>query len=77
MTINELRSLPVGTKLTYVIGEGSYEERHPAKLDRQASYYTGVLVYFTTKPQALIRWSTATNKPIGESFHRGTVRLIR
>lgn len=75
MTAQELRGLRPGTRLVYVFGQGEGEERHPARVVAHGVGYTSVVVYFTTKPQALIRWSMATNRPIGTKGHMGTVRL--
>ena len=77
MTTDELRDLPVGTRLTYVYGMGIMEERHPARLVERGSYYTGILIRFTSKPQAKVRWSHATNRPVGTRAHLGAVRLER
>ncbi|MDB5703435.1 MAG: hypothetical protein JWN66_551 [Sphingomonas bacterium] len=75
MTIEELQSLSPGTKIVYVFGSGEHEQRHRAKVLEHTAGWTGVLVYFTTKPQAKLRWSTATNRPIGTKSHTGIVRL--
>lgn len=78
MTTDELRTLPIGTKLIYIYEpSGGTEERHAAKVVEQASYYTGVLIYFASKQQAKRRWSHATNRPVGERAHLGRVQLIR
>jgi hypothetical protein len=77
MDAQDLRNLPPGAKLVYVFGPGPEEERHPARVVAHGPGYTSVVVYFTTKPQALIRWSMATNRPIGTKGHVGTVRLER
>lgn len=75
MTAQELRSLPPGARLVYVFGHGDGEEHHQARVVAHGPGYTSVVVYFTTKPQALIRWSMATNRPIGTKEHIGAVRL--
>lgn len=75
MTVEDLRGLPPGAKLVYVFGSDSSEERHPARVVAHGPGYTSVVVYFTTKPQALIRWSMTTNLPIGTKGHLGKVRL--
>jgi hypothetical protein len=77
MTPKDLRDLLPGAKLVYVFGSGVGEERHPARVVAHGPGYTSVVVYFTTKPRALIRWSMATNRPIGTRGHLGTVRLER
>ena len=77
MTVEELQNLPTGTRITYVEVRGATDDRHPAKVLDHAAGYTGVLVYFTTKPQQKIRWSTATNQPIGTKGYLGKLRLDR
>jgi hypothetical protein len=75
MTAQDLRNLPPGAKVVYVFGTGDAEERHPARVVAHGPGYTSVVVYFTTKPQALIRWSMITNRPVGTKGHMGTVHL--
>lgn len=72
MTVDELRSLPPGTKLVYVFGK---DDRHPAKLLEHSAGWTAVLIYYMNKPQQKVRWSTSTNRPIGTRGYAGTVRL--
>lgn len=72
MTIDELRSLPPGTKLVYVFGEA---DRHPAKLIEHKPDHTGVLIYYTNKPQQKVRWSRRTNQPVRTLGYEGKVRL--
>lgn len=75
MTAHDLRNLLPGARIAYVFGSGGNEERHPARVVAHGPGYTSIVVYFTTKPQALIRWSIATNRPIGTKGHVGDVRL--
>lgn len=75
MTAEDLRGLPPGAGLVYVSGTGREEERHPARVVAHGPGYTSVVVYFTTRPQALVRWSMTTNLPIGAEEHVGIVRL--
>lgn len=75
MTAQDLRNLPPGARLVYVYGQGAAEERHPGRVVAHGPGYTSIVVYFTTKPQALIRWSMTTNRPVGTKGHVGTVRL--
>jgi hypothetical protein len=77
MTAKELQSLPAGTRITYVEVLGATEDRHPAKVVDHAAGWTGVLIYFTNKDQQKIRWSTATNQPIGTKGYLGKVCLDR
>lgn len=73
--IDELKRLPIGTPLTWVIGEGANETRHPAKLVEHLPNQIGILVRFLNKPQQKKRWSLITNLPVGES--RGYVGKVR
>ncbi|MGW8278542.1 hypothetical protein ACWGK7_03475 [Sphingomonas aurantiaca] len=77
MTAEELQSLPAGTRITYVEVFGTTEGCHPAKVVDHAAGWTGVLIYFTNKDQQKIRWSTATNQPIGTKGYLGKVRVDR
>ncbi len=75
MTKDELKELPIGSKVEWVFGEGSGERRHPAKIVDKHSNQVHLLVYFTDKPQQKIRWSLMTDKPVRES--KGYVGKVR
>lgn len=75
MNIEALRSLPVGSRLQWVVGEYTSEVRHPAKLVDRMPNQLGILVKFIDKPQQKIRWSLITNQPVGQS--RGYVGKVR
>ena len=75
MTADALSKLPIGTRLTWVYGENSYEKRHPAQIVEHSRGQVHLLVYFTDKPQQKKRWSLMTNQPVHES--RGHVRVVK
>lgn len=76
MLAENLKRLPNGTRLWWVIGEGISEVRHPAKLVGRRTNQVDLLVYFLDKRQGMRRWSLLTNQPVWESRgHVGKIRL--
>lgn len=76
MLPEQIRSLPTGTLLYWVVGEGQNEVRHRAKLVDRTQNQVGLLVYFTDRLQQKKRWSLITNKPVGQGRgHVGKIRL--
>lgn len=78
MTAEELRAFPPGTALTYVVGEGSSEERFKAERRHSGAGWVMLMVDFGPGDRRSMRWSTTTNQPVGESRgYVGKVRLER
>jgi hypothetical protein len=78
MTGEDLRSCPEGTKLTYVVGEGSAEKRYPALRRHSEAGWVMITVRYAEDDRRSFRWSTITNQPSHESRgYVGTVRLER
>ena len=76
MKVDQLKALPIGTSLYWVVGQGENAEYHPAKVVDHLPNQVGILVYFLEKPQQKIRWSLITNMPVGQSRgHVGRVKL--
>lgn len=78
MTAEDLRQCPAGTKLIYVVGEGSSERRYGAMRRHAESTWVMVTVRFGPDDVRSFRWSTITNQPVHESRgYVGKVRLER
>lgn len=78
MTVDELKALPIGTAVHWVIGPPGAERRLQAKVVKQRRDQTHVLVYFEDEPQQKKRWRHTTNQPVHESRgHVGRVKLER
>jgi hypothetical protein len=75
MLARDLKELPVGSRLLWVVGTGVNEVRHPAKLLKCTGDQVEILVNWLDEPPMKRRWSLRTNRPVGTKGRRGSVRL--